>query len=109
MHELTSPIDREVMLSAVEVMKTLLAPTVMAAKDLSHKVCKFRSTVVESELPHLEPITRLYHGMESTSCQVERIFSALALLVSNLHTPTLPAKVEKIMFLKLNQPYLPEA
>jgi hypothetical protein len=59
-------------------------------------------------MPHLALIARLYHGIESTSCQAERNFSALSLLIGNLRTTMAPYKVERFMFIRLNQHLIPE-
>lgn len=63
---------------------------------------------VEAGLPHLALIARLYHGIESTSCQADRNFSALAFLIGSLRSTMLPGKVERIMFLRLNRLFIPE-
>ena len=63
---------------------------------------------VEPGLPHLALIARLFHGIESTSCQAERNFSALAFLIGSLRSSMLPGKVERLMFLRLNRLYIPE-
>ena len=59
------------------------------------------------ELPHLALLTRIYHGAEATICQEERKFSRLSVLIGTLGASMSPSKVEKIMFLKFNQGYLP--
>ena len=46
---------------------------------------------------------RLYHGMEATSCQAERFFSALAHLIGDLRSTMLVYKVERMMFIWLNR------
>ena len=48
---------------------------------------------VQPGLPHLALIARLHHAVESTSCQSERNFSALGLLIGNLRSSMLPSKV----------------
>ena len=63
---------------------------------------------VEAGLPYLALIARLYHGIESASCQSKRNFSALGFLIGSLRNSMLPAKVERIMFLQLNRLYIPE-
>ena len=52
-------------------------------------------------------IARLYHGIEAASCQAERIFS-LSLLLNNLRSSMAAFKVERMMFLRLNQRVIPE-
>ena len=44
----------------------------------------------EAGLPYLALIVRLYHAIDSTSCQAERNFSALALLIGNMRSSMLP-------------------
>ena len=41
-------------------------------------------------MPHLALIARLYYGVEATSCQAERNFSALALLIGNMRLEAEP-------------------
>lgn len=53
-------------------------------------------------------IARLYHEIKSTTCQGERNFSALVLLIGNLRTTMAPFKVERVVFLLLNQGYIKE-
>ena len=50
------------------------------------------------ELPYLALLARLYHGVEATSCQVERNFSSLSFLISTLRTSMGPFKVEQRCF-----------
>ena len=64
--------------------------------------------VAPPDLPHLAFVTRLYHGVEATSCQAERNFSSLSFLIGTLRASMSPFKVEQMMFLKLNQGCLPE-
>ena len=60
-------------------------------------------------MPHLALLARLYHGVEATSCQAERKFSALlALLIGNMRSSMGAFKVEQMMFLRLNQRCIPE-
>ena len=63
---------------------------------------------VEAGLPYLALIARLYHAIDSTSCQAERNFSALALLIRTMRSSMLPHKVERMMFLRLNRLVIPE-
>ena len=59
-------------------------------------------------MPHLALLARLYHGVVATSCQAERNFSALALLIGNMRSSMGAFKVEQMMFLRLNQRCIPE-
>ena len=59
-------------------------------------------------MPFLALIARLYNGIESTSCQAERNFSALAFLIGHLRSTTAPGKVERLMFLRLNRLFVPD-
>ena len=59
-------------------------------------------------MPFLALIARLYTGIESTSCQAERNFSALAFLIGHLRSTTAPGKVERLMFLRLNRLFIPD-
>ena len=58
--------------------------------------------VAPPDLPHLVLLARLYHGVEATSCQAERNFSPLSVLIGTLRASMSPFKVEQTMFLKLN-------
>ena len=64
--------------------------------------------VEEAVMPHLAPIARLYHGIEATSCQAERNFSYLSLQLNNVRSSMSAFKVERMMFLRLNQRAIPE-
>ncbi|CAM9493242.1 unnamed protein product, partial [Ascophyllum nodosum] len=59
-------------------------------------------------MPHLAILARFYHGVEATNCQAERNFSALALLIGNMRSSMGAFEVEQMMFLRLNQRYIPE-
>lgn len=63
--------------------------------------CIDTGEVVPAEMPHLALIARLYHGIESTSCQAERYFSALSPLIDSLRDQMPPSKVEQMMFLRM--------
>ena len=53
-------------------------------------VCPTTTTVTSpAELPYLAFITRLYLGIEATSCQAGRKFSALAHLIGDLRSSML--------------------
>ena len=56
-----------------------------------------------AEMPFLARIARLYLGIETTSCQSERNFSALAHLIGDLRRNMLAYKVERMMFIRLNR------
>ena len=64
--------------------------------------------VASPDLPYPPFLDRLYHGVEAVSCQGERNFSLLSILIGTLRASMSPFKVEQIMFLKLNQGCLPE-
>ena len=64
--------------------------------------------VAPPDLPHLALLTRLYHGVEATSCQAEHNFNLLLFLIGTLRASMSPFKVEQMIFLKLNQGCLPE-
>ena len=66
------------------------------------------TSVAPAEMPHLALIARLYHGVEATSCQSERNFSALSFLLASLRSTMGTFKVEQMMFLRLNQGFIPE-
>ena len=53
-------------------------------------------------------IARLYHGIEATSCQAERKFSALAHLIDDLCSSMLASKAERMMFIQLNRHLIDE-
>ena len=63
---------------------------------------------VEAGLPFLALIARLYNGIESTSCQAERNFSALCFLIGSLRNSISPGKVKRLIFLWLNRLFIPE-
>lgn len=56
-----------------------------------------------AEMPYLAFIARLHLGIEATSCQAERNFSALAHLIGHLRCNMLPRKVERMMLIRLNK------
>ena len=64
--------------------------------------------IEEAAMSHLALLARLYHGVEATSCQAARNFSALALLIGNMRSSMGAFKVEQMMFLRLNQKCIPE-
>lgn len=61
-----------------------------------------------ADLPYLAFIARLHLGIEATSCQAERNFSALAHLIGNLRCNMLPHRVERMMLIRLNRRMLDE-
>ena len=67
-----------------------------------------REVIEEAAMPHLALLARLYHGVEATSCQTERNFSALALLIGNMRSSIGAFKVEQMMLFRLNQRGVPE-
>ncbi|CAN0577724.1 unnamed protein product, partial [Ectocarpus sp. 12 AP-2014] len=54
-------------------------------------------------MPYLAFIARLFLGIEATSCQAERNFSALSHLTGHLRCNMLSRKVERMMFIRLNR------
>ena len=72
-------------------------------------VCPTTNTVTPPvEMPYLAFIARLYHEIEATSCQAERIFSALAHLIGDLCSSMLASKVERMVFIRLNRHLIDE-
>ena len=72
-------------------------------------VCRTTSTVTSpAEVPYLAFIARLYYGIEATSCQAERNFSALAHLIDDVRSRMLARKVERMMFIRLNRHLIDE-
>ena len=68
------------------------------------RACPTTGTVTSPvEMPYLAFLARLYHGVEATSCQAERNFSALANLIGDLRSNMLASKVERMMFIRLNK------
>ena len=64
--------------------------------------------VVPARLPHIGLLARLYAGIDTTSCQAERIFSALKQVLSDMRASVLAHKTEKMMLLRLNRHLIPE-
>ena len=72
-------------------------------------VCPTTSKVTSpAKMPYLAFIARLYHGIEATSCQAERLFSALAHLIGDLRSRMLASKVEGMVFIRLNRHLITE-
>lgn len=63
--------------------------------------------VAPARWPHIGLLARLYAGVDTTSCQAERNFSALKHVVSDMRAGTLPHKVEKMLLLRLNRHLIP--
>ena len=59
--------------------------------------------VAPPNLPHLALIACHYHGVEAITCQAERNFSSLSVLIGTLLGSMSQFKVEQMVFLKLNQ------
>ncbi|CAM9594131.1 unnamed protein product, partial [Ectocarpus sp. 6 AP-2014] len=67
-------------------------------------VCATTGNVTSpAEMPYLAFIARLYLGIEATSCQAERNFSALSHLIGHLRRNILSRKVERVMLTRLNR------
>ena len=64
--------------------------------------------IEEAAMPHLALVARLYYGVGATSCQAERNFSALALLLGNMRSSMGAFKMEQMMFFRLNQRCIPK-
>ena len=60
------------------------------------------------DTPCLAVIARLFHAVDATSCQAERNFSPLAHLIGDLRSNILPAKVEWMVFVRLNKQFIIE-
>ena len=56
-----------------------------------------------AQMPYLAFLARLYHGVDATSCQAERNFSALAHLIGDLRSNMLANKAERMMCIRLNR------
>ena len=66
--------------------------------------CPTTGTVTSlAEMPYLAFLARLYHGVDAASCQAESNFSALANLIGDLRSKMLASKVERTMYIRLNQ------
>ena len=62
-----------------------------------------RTVTSPAEMPYLALLARLYHGVEATSCQAERNFSAPAHLIGDLRSNMRASTVERMMFIRLNR------
>ena len=66
--------------------------------------CPTTGTVTSpAKMPYLAFLARLYHGVDAASCQAESNFSALANLIGDLRSKMLASKVERTMYIRLNQ------
>lgn len=64
--------------------------------------------VAPAEFPLLARVACQYLGIDATSCQPERNFSALSLTLERLRTMLASWKIEMMMFLRLNRHIIPE-
>ena len=64
--------------------------------------------VVRPRWPHLALLARLHAGVDNTSCEAERNFSALALTASDLRSSLSPDKIKQMLFLRQNGDLIPE-
>ena len=60
-----------------------------------------------SPWPHIGLLARLYAGIDTTSFQAERNFSALKQVLSDMHAGTLAHKTEKMLLLRRNRHLIP--
>ena len=65
------------------------------------------NVVAPARWPHLSLLARVYAGVDTTSCQAERNFSALKQVLSDMRAGTLPRKVEQMLLLRLNRHLIP--
>ena len=63
--------------------------------------------VAPARWPHVGLVARVFAGIDTTSCQAERNFSSLKLVVSDLRASLGAEKIEKILFLMLNSHLIP--
>ena len=68
---------------------------------------KTGEVITPARWPHIGLLARLHLGIDATSCQAERNFSALSALLSDQRGGLSPRKVEMMMLLKLNQHLIP--
>lgn len=61
-----------------------------------------------AKFPILSMIARAFHSADTTSCQSERDFSALAVCMSNVRQSMIQDRVGMMMFLRLNSGVIPE-
>ncbi|CAM9735456.1 unnamed protein product [Pylaiella littoralis] len=65
------------------------------------------NVVAPARWPHLSLLARVYAGVDTTSCQAERNFSALKQVLSDMRAGTLPRKIEQMLLLRLNRHLIP--
>ena len=63
--------------------------------------------VAPARWPHVGLVAREFAGIDTTSCQAERNFSFLKLVVSDLRVSLGAEKIEKILFFRLNRHLIP--
>ena len=63
--------------------------------------------VAPARWPHVGLVAPMFAGIDTTSCQAERNFSSLKLVVSDLRASLGAEKIEKILFLRLNSHLIP--
>ena len=68
---------------------------------------KTGKVITPARLPHIGLLARLHLGIDATSCQAERNFSALSALLCDLQSNLGRRKVEMMTLLKLNQQLIP--
>ncbi|CAM9575217.1 unnamed protein product [Ectocarpus sp. 4 AP-2014] len=68
---------------------------------------KSGKVVVPARRPHVGLLARLYAGIDTTSCQAERNFSALKLVLSDMRAGILPHNIEMMLLLRLNRHLIP--
>ena len=63
--------------------------------------------VAPARWPHVDLVARVFAAIDTTSCQAERNFSSLKMVVSDLRASRGAEKIEKILFLRLNRHLIP--
>ena len=63
--------------------------------------------VAPARWPHVGLVARMFAGIDTTSCQAERNFSSLKLVVSDFRASLGAEEIEKILFLRLNRHLIP--
>ena len=66
-----------------------------------------KKVVEPARWPHVGLVARVFAVIDTTSCQAERNFSSLKLVVSDLRASLGAEKIEKILFLRLNRHLIP--
>ena len=66
------------------------------------------NVVAPARWPYLSLLARLYAGVDTTSCQAERNFSALKQVLSDMRAGTLPRKINQMLLLRLNTHLIPD-